>query len=116
MQPRNRQMPGARQETTSKVGDITLDLLSRQVWVGDRRIDRSAREFLLAEVFLRHPMQVLTREQLLDRVWVLNPKAQSLTVFAPDSLPKTYRGAHAIADPLLPELRLTVEQLFAIAA
>ncbi|MBD2099771.1 response regulator transcription factor [Leptolyngbya sp. FACHB-261] len=69
VQLRNRQVPGARQETTLRVGEITLDLLSRQVWVGDRTIDLSAREFLLAEVFLRHPTQVLTREQLLDRIW-----------------------------------------------
>lgn len=69
VQLRNRQVPGARQETSLRVGDITLDLLSRQVWVSDRAIDLSAREFLLAEVFLRHPMQVLTREQLLDRIW-----------------------------------------------
>ena len=69
VQLRNRQVPGVRQETTLRVGEITLDLLSRQVWVGDRPIDLSAREFLLAEVFLRHPSQVLTREQLLDRIW-----------------------------------------------
>jgi len=69
VQLRNRQVPGAKQETSLRVGDITLDLLSRQVWVGDRAIDLSAREFLLAEVFLRHPTQVLTREQLLDRIW-----------------------------------------------
>ncbi|HEY9653891.1 MAG TPA: response regulator transcription factor, partial [Crinalium sp.] len=69
VQLRNRQVPGARQETTLQVGDMTLNLLSRQVWVRDRAIDLSAREFLLAEVFLRHPMQVLTREQLLDRIW-----------------------------------------------
>lgn len=37
--------------------------------VNDRAIALSAREFLLAEVFLRHPGQVLTREQLLDRIW-----------------------------------------------
>lgn len=37
--------------------------------VGDRLIELSAREFLLAEFFLRHPMQVLTREQILDRIW-----------------------------------------------
>ncbi len=72
VQLRNRQVPGVRQETTLRVGKITLDLLSRQVWVGDHVIDLSAREFLLAEVFLRHPMQVLTREQLLDRIWGYN--------------------------------------------
>lgn len=48
---------------------IALDLLTRQVWVGDRLVELSTREFLLAEVFLRHPMQVMTREQLLDRIW-----------------------------------------------
>jgi DNA-binding response OmpR family regulator len=69
VQLRNRQVPRTKQETVLKVGDITLDLLTRQVWVGDRAVELSAREFLLAEVFLRHPRQVLTREQLLDRIW-----------------------------------------------
>jgi DNA-binding response OmpR family regulator len=69
VQLRNRQVPRVKQETTLRVCNITLDLLTRQVWVGDRLVELSAREFLLAEVFLRHPMQVLTREQLLDRIW-----------------------------------------------
>jgi DNA-binding response OmpR family regulator len=69
VQLRNRQVPRTKQETALRVGDITLDLLTRQVWVSDRLVELSAREFLLAEVFLRHPMQVLTREQLLDRIW-----------------------------------------------
>ncbi len=37
--------------------------------VGDRVIDLTAREFGLAEVFLTHVGQVLSREQLLSRVW-----------------------------------------------
>jgi DNA-binding response OmpR family regulator len=69
VQLRNRQTPGVKEDTTLRVGDISLDLLTRQAWVGDRLVDLSTREFLLAEVFLRHPMQVLTREQLLDRIW-----------------------------------------------
>jgi DNA-binding response OmpR family regulator len=69
VQLRNRQVPRTKQETTLRVGDITLDFLKRQVWVSDRLVELSAREFLLAEVFLRHPMQVMTREQLLDRIW-----------------------------------------------
>ena len=32
-------------------------------------VDLTAREFLLAEVFCRHPDQVLSREQLLSQVW-----------------------------------------------
>lgn len=69
VQLRNRHIPRTPQETSLTVGNITLDLLTRQVWVENRAIELSAREFLLAEFFLRHPMQVLTREQILDRIW-----------------------------------------------
>lgn len=69
VQLRNQQLPRTRQETVLRGGDITLDLLTRQVWVGEHAIELSAREFLLVEFFLRHPMQVLTREQILDRIW-----------------------------------------------
>jgi DNA-binding response OmpR family regulator len=50
-------------------GDITLDLRTRRVSVGGRRIDLSAREFTLLETFMRHPEQVLSRQHLLDLVW-----------------------------------------------
>jgi DNA-binding response OmpR family regulator len=50
-------------------GSLSLDLRTRQAHVGDRVIDLSAREFALAEMFLRHPGQVLSREQLLSHVW-----------------------------------------------
>ena len=50
-------------------GGVTLDLRSRQVRTGGRACDLSAREFLLLEAFLRHPGQVLSREQLLSHVW-----------------------------------------------
>jgi two-component system, OmpR family, response regulator len=69
VQLRNRQVPRTKEDVILKVGNITLNLLTRQVWVLDRLVDLSAREFLLAEVFLRHRGQVLTREQLLDRIW-----------------------------------------------
>jgi DNA-binding response OmpR family regulator len=39
------------------------------VRVGDRIVELPAREFAMAETFFRHPGQVLSREQLLDRVW-----------------------------------------------
>jgi DNA-binding response OmpR family regulator len=48
---------------------LELDLHSRRATVEGRQIDLSAREFALAEEFLRHPGQVLSREQLLSRVW-----------------------------------------------
>lgn len=49
--------------------DVTLDMLTRRATVGGREVELSAREFALAEQFLRNPGQVLSREQLLSRVW-----------------------------------------------
>jgi CBS domain-containing protein len=51
------------------LGDLALDLRTRQVVVDGTALDLSAREFALAEVFFRHPGQVLSREQLLSQVW-----------------------------------------------
>ena len=48
---------------------IELDLRSRDVRVDGQAVKLSAREFILAETFLRHPGQILSREQLLDHVW-----------------------------------------------
>lgn len=50
-------------------GDLQLDLRSRRALVNGKEVDLSAREFALAEAFLRNPGQVLSREQLLSRVW-----------------------------------------------
>jgi DNA-binding response OmpR family regulator len=60
---------GAPEETILRVGDLALDLRTRRMRVGERTVDLTAREFTLAEVFLRHPGQVLSREQLLSHVW-----------------------------------------------
>lgn len=53
-------------------GGVTLDLRTRRASVGGRTLELSAREFTLAEMFLRNPGQVLSREQLLDTVWGLD--------------------------------------------
>jgi len=55
--------------TVLTVGEASLDLRTRQVKLGERIIELTAREFALAEMFIRHPNQVLTREQLLSHVW-----------------------------------------------
>jgi DNA-binding response OmpR family regulator len=52
--------------------DLELDLKTRRVSVDGRQVDLSAREFALAEEFISHPDQVLSREQLLSRVWGLD--------------------------------------------
>jgi two-component system copper resistance phosphate regulon response regulator CusR len=60
---------GAPESTVIQVADLELDLRTRQVAVGGVGVSLSAREFALAEVFFRHPGQVLSREQLLSHVW-----------------------------------------------
>ena len=51
---------------------LVLDLRTRRVSADGHWVDLSAREFSLAETFMRHRGQVLSREQLLARVWGLD--------------------------------------------
>jgi two-component system copper resistance phosphate regulon response regulator CusR len=59
----------AREATVLRAGELVLDLRTRQAVVEGRTVDLSAREFALAEIFFRHPGQVLSREQILSQVW-----------------------------------------------
>ena len=66
---RNRTDSPVDQAMVLEHGAVLLDLRTRQASVDGRVTDLSAREFALAEMFLRHPGQVLSREQLLSHVW-----------------------------------------------
>lgn len=48
---------------------VRLNLRSRKAHVGGKEVELSAREFNLLETFMTHPDQVMSREQLLSRVW-----------------------------------------------
>jgi len=63
--------------------DLTLDPGTREVRRGDRSIDLTRTEFLLLELFLRNPRQVLTRDVIFDRVWGYDfgPASNSLEVY-----------------------------------
>jgi len=63
-------------------GPIRLDDAKRAVAVGGRQLTLSPREFSLLECFLRHPGQVLTRDQLLDAAWPLGVAVTPNTVDA----------------------------------
>ena len=52
-----------------RVGDLTLDLVSHQVYRGPRRIELSARELMLLKVLMREPGRTFTRTELCERVW-----------------------------------------------
>jgi DNA-binding response OmpR family regulator len=55
--------------TTLQVGEVELDVRSRTARLDGREVSLTAREFALLETFLRHPGQVLSQVQLMDRVW-----------------------------------------------
>lgn len=50
-------------------GDLTLDPTTRMAHRGERNIELTAKEYDLLELFMRHPKQVLTRDQIYDRIW-----------------------------------------------
>jgi DNA-binding response OmpR family regulator len=57
------------EQSSLHVGSAKLDLYSRRLEREGREFDLTAREFALAELFFRHPGQVLSRQQILDRIW-----------------------------------------------
>ena len=56
-------------EAAVRFEDLTLNPLTREVTRGERTILLTKIEFDLLELFMRHPRQVLTRDQILDLVW-----------------------------------------------
>lgn len=99
---RNKHLPRRQEEMVLRAGSIVLDLLTRRVWVSDRAVELSAREFTLAETFVRHPGQVMSREQLLSHVWGYDysPESNIVDVYVGylrkklgDHLIQTVRGA-----------------------
>jgi DNA-binding response OmpR family regulator len=55
--------------TVLRAGGVSLDVRTRRASVDGRTVELTAREYSLLETFLRHPDQVLAREQLLSMVW-----------------------------------------------
>jgi two-component system OmpR family response regulator len=56
-------------DTVLRVGTLTLDLIDRAAFRGERRIELLPREFRLLEYLMRRPGQVVTRAMLLEEVW-----------------------------------------------
>ncbi|MFG6191502.1 response regulator transcription factor [Nonomuraea sp. NPDC050451] len=79
---------------TLTYGDLRMDLATREVMRGDRRLDLTRTEYLLMELFLAHPRQVLTRDQILSEVWGFDfePTSNSLDVYVMYLRRKTEAG------------------------
>ena len=61
--------PGQREASALQAGQIHMDLRTRRVQRDGRDVVLTAREFYLLEYLMRHPDQVLSREQILNAVW-----------------------------------------------
>ncbi|MEU6428863.1 response regulator transcription factor [Microbispora sp. NPDC046973] len=75
-------------------GDLRMDTVSWEVTRAGRRLDLTRTEHLLLELFLTHPRQVLTREQILREVWGFDfePSSNSLDVYVMYLRRKTEAG------------------------
>ena len=62
------------------VGDLAMDLLTREVIREGRRIELQAREFSLLEYLMRHPGRAVTKTLILEHVWDFNFDPQTNVV------------------------------------
>jgi two-component system response regulator MprA len=78
-----RSSDGATDGETLTYADLVLDPIAHEVHRGDRLIELSRTEFLLLELFLRHPRQVLTRSTIFENVWGYDfgPTSNALGVY-----------------------------------
>jgi two-component system response regulator MprA len=74
---------GTERGETLRYADLVVDVLGHTVRRGRRAIELTRTEFLLLELFVRHPRQVLTRSQIFERVWGYDfgPASNSLEVY-----------------------------------
>jgi two-component system response regulator MprA len=77
-----------------RFADLTLDPTAYEVRRGERRIELTRTEFLLLELFMTHPRQVLTRSVIFERVWGYDfgPGSNSLEVYVSYLRRKTEAG------------------------
>ncbi|ODU03633.1 MAG: DNA-binding response regulator [Pseudonocardia sp. SCN 72-86] len=73
-------MTAARQGSELAVGDLTLDEDSHEVRRGDTEVELTATEFELLRFLMRNPRRVLSKAQILDRVWHYDFGGQSNVV------------------------------------
>jgi two-component system response regulator MprA len=85
---------GPADEDALTFADLRMDLSTREVTRGGRQVELTRTEFTLLEMFMAHPRQVLTREQILKAVWGFDfePSSNSLDVYVMYLRRKTEAG------------------------
>ncbi|MBO2454657.1 response regulator transcription factor [Actinomadura barringtoniae] len=73
----------AKAEETLAFDDLRMNTLTREVTRAGKPLELTRTEYMLLEMFLLHPRQVLTREQILETVWGFDfePASNSLDVY-----------------------------------
>ena len=88
---------GARDGEVLRYNDLVLDPIAHEVRRGDRLVELSRTEFLLLELFMRHPRQVLTRSTIFENVWGYDfgPTSNALGVYMGYLRRKTEEGGES---------------------
>ncbi|MEU9855834.1 response regulator transcription factor [Streptomyces sp. NPDC047974] len=86
--------PAGEPEDVLSFEDLRMDLATREVTRAGRPVELTRTEYTLLEMFLAHPRQVLTREQILKAVWGFDfePSSNSLDVYVMYLRRKTEAG------------------------
>lgn len=66
---RNRVSKAAEIQSKVAVRDLTIDIESRRVFISDKEVNLTAKEFDLLELFITNPGKVYSREKLLNLIW-----------------------------------------------
>lgn len=84
----------AEQDEALTFADLRMNPATREVRRGARAVELTRTEFTLLEMFMTHPRQVLTREQILKAVWGFDfePSSNSLDVYVMYLRRKTEAG------------------------
>jgi two-component system, OmpR family, response regulator MprA len=82
---------------TLRFADLVLDPVAHEVHRGDRAVELSKTEFLLLELFMKHPRQVLTRSTIFENVWGYDfgPTSNALGVYIGYLRRKTEEGGES---------------------
>lgn len=67
-----RRSAGATEPTRLRVGDLSMDLLSREVTRSGKRIDLQPREFALLEYLMQNVGRVVSKTMIMEHVWDYN--------------------------------------------
>ena len=98
--------------TTLAVGDLSMNLLTREVFRDGQKIELQSREFALLELLLRHPGRPITKTMILEHVWdySFDPQTNVVDVLAhrlrsklekgfPSKILHTIRGVGYVIKP-----------------